>query len=315
MITLSIVIPIFNAEDYLVECLNSIVAQWHKNVEIICINDGSTDNSLEILKSYIDNLDTEIAKKIIVIDQLNMGVSNTRNIGLKKYSGEYLGFIDPDDVILPNYFNRLFEEIEKCKPDIIEFKYKDSNNNVFSVSDNTGDLWSTFKTGRWYLWSRIYKRELIEGHYFIPNIIFEDMAFLPQIYIKARNIQYIDDCLYLYRINPDSLTRVVSKKSIDLNMFSLKSLFDLFESKSKDHDYYLYMAFNSRYLFAIYGVRFLGLRKGFSEFSKLHFELKRMANINIYLNFNKILFFRFSLIYLILYKSYLFFKKMRGFLK
>lgn len=315
MITLSIVIPIFNAEDYLVECLDSIVAQWHKDIEIICINDGSTDNSLEILKSYIDNLDPEIAKKIVVIDQDNMGVSNTRNVGLKNYRGEYLGFIDPDDIILPNYFNKLFEQIEKTKSDIIEFKYKDSCNKIFSVSDYTGDLWSTFKTGRWYLWSRIYKRELIEGHYFISNIIFEDMAFLPDIYIKAENIQYIDDCLYLYRINPESLTRVFSKKSIDLNMFSLKILFDFFESKSKDQDYYLYMAFNSYYLFAIYGVRFWGLRKGLSCLSKLDIGFKKLRDIKFHLDFNKSLFFKFSLTYLIIYKFYLFLKKLRGFLK
>lgn len=313
MFTLSIIIPIYNAEYYLEECLDSIVNQWHESVEIICINDGSIDNSLSILSEYIQKLDISISKNFVIIDQDNQGVSNTRNVGLKKYRGKYLGFVDPDDTVLPNYFSKILEKINTKKPEIIEFKYKDSNGKILTVSDHTGNIWSTFKTGGWYLWSRVYSREILKNEVFIPNIIFEDMAFLPSIYVKAENIEYIDDSLYMYRLNPESLTRVLTKKSIDLNLFSLKTLFNFFESKSKDHDYYMYMMLNTYYLIAIYGLRFMGFRKILSCLSCININIDDSNKFNF--NLNKVLFFKFPLCYLIFYKVYIVLKNKFGFLK
>ena len=107
---ISVIVPIYNVEKYLEKCLGSIINQTYKNLEIICVNDGSTDNSLEILKKY-SNQDS----RIIIIDKKNGGLSSARNEGLKIATGEFIGFVDSDDYIESNTYE---ECILKFKEDI-----------------------------------------------------------------------------------------------------------------------------------------------------------------------------------------------------
>ena len=99
---ISIIVPIYNTEKYLKQCLDSIINQTYQNLEIICINDGSTDNSLDTLKTYIKK-----DSRIKLIDQKNQGLSNVRNQGLKKATGEYISFVDSDDEIKPTFIESL----------------------------------------------------------------------------------------------------------------------------------------------------------------------------------------------------------------
>lgn len=114
MIKFSIIVPVYNMEDHIVECIESIRAQNYRNYEIIIINDGSTDKTLKICLQY-----EEKDKKIIVINQNNSGVSKSRNEGIKRASGEYIIFIDGDDKILPNTLDKLKNEIERYNPELI----------------------------------------------------------------------------------------------------------------------------------------------------------------------------------------------------
>ena len=110
---ISIIVPIYNTEKYLERCLQSILNQSYRNIEIILVNDGSDDNSLAICNKYKDK-----DKRIIVIDKKHTGVADTRNIGLEKASGNYIGFVDSDDYIDIDMFKKLIVGAEKYKCDI-----------------------------------------------------------------------------------------------------------------------------------------------------------------------------------------------------
>lgn len=211
---ISIIIPIFNAESYLDDCLNSILNQTMDNIEIICINDGSNDNSLEILKKY--------AKKdarIIIHEQKNSGVSVARNVGLSLAKGECIIFIDADDCIDINTAKILWENYQKTNADIIVFggqsfpvnidwiNKKLHTRNVIYNYDSINALF--YEIGSIpFLWNKMFKTKLIQQKNTCFNLDFalgEDQIFQFQLFPLARKIQYIDNKLYHYRVeNKDS---------------------------------------------------------------------------------------------------------------
>ena len=130
MAKVSIIIPTYNVEMYLVECMDSVVRQTLKDIEIICINDGSTDGSLEILKSYAEKDD-----RIIIVDKENGGYGIAMNIGLEKATGEYIGIVEPDDFVPINMYEDLYEiakenNLDFVKADFYRFKRNDNNGNM-----------------------------------------------------------------------------------------------------------------------------------------------------------------------------------------
>ena len=111
---ITVIIPIYNVSKYLKNCLESVINQTYKNLEIICINDGSTDNSLQILKEY-----KERDERIIIIDKKNAGVSAARNDGIEKASGEYLFCVDGDDYIDEDFFEKFYNNAKKNDSDLV----------------------------------------------------------------------------------------------------------------------------------------------------------------------------------------------------
>ena len=113
----SIIVPIYNAEEYLPKCIDSLINQTYQNIEIILLNDGSTDNTQNIIASYKD-------KRIIAINKKNTGIADTRNEGIKKSTGEYIMFVDSDDYLELNSIELLIKKLEKDKSDIVMFNYQ-----------------------------------------------------------------------------------------------------------------------------------------------------------------------------------------------
>ena len=111
---ISVIIPVYNTENYLKECLNSVINQTFKDIEIICVNDGSTDNSLSILEEY-----ARTDSRIKIINQKNQGVSSSRNNGIKSARGEYIMFLDSDDLYKPDLCEKVVEKIDSQSPDIV----------------------------------------------------------------------------------------------------------------------------------------------------------------------------------------------------
>lgn len=214
----SIIVPIYNVEKYLKRCLDSILSQSYKNIEIILIDDGSKDNSGLICDNY-----AAIDKRVKVIHQKNSGVSVARNVGLAHSKGEYIAFVDSDDYISQSFVEKSILNMLENKSDIIIFNFIEDHGNktvkrplkIENCRDYkdflVGILWDHIPS---YPWNKFYKRYLWDNVKYPENMNFEDLAIMPEIFLKANNICYIDEYLYYYNCcNNNSITNRISSKN------------------------------------------------------------------------------------------------------
>ncbi len=201
-VKVSLIIPVYNVEDYLRKCFDSVAAQTYKNLEVIIVNDGSTDNSLEIINEYTAKFDNMTCYTIE-----NRGLGGARNFGMEKATGEYLFFLDSDDYIENTCIEKLLTAAINSGSDI-------SVCNNYDVSEN-GDILLTYKNqyknsvtslaeepellfNRVCAWGKLYKRELFCDLQFVSRLWYEDMRLTPKLLLKAEKICYVDDCLLYY---------------------------------------------------------------------------------------------------------------------
>lgn len=215
---ISVIIPVYNVETYLSRCLDSILENTYKDLEIICVNDGSTDNSYEILKKY-----KQIDPRVIVIDKANGGISSARNSGLREASGDYVSFIDPDDWVHLRYFEYLLKAITEFDADISSCKYirvKDNDalfDTAYTVALVTVPELAKFKVKlRPQVWGNLYKREIITGLFFDEKEKIEDTEYIFRLLLKnpALKVAMLDSILYAYYIRGDSLSNRISETDI-----------------------------------------------------------------------------------------------------
>lgn len=234
MIKVSIVVPVYNVEEYLRACLESLIGQTLKDIEIICVNDGSTDDSLNILKEYVDK-----DSRIVIIDQANQGQSVARNNALKIAKGEYMGFVDSDDWVDLNFFEKLYNEAVKNDCDIaaggIEWNKNDGELDFVDISfknskvyTETADKYKITKVAKAaYVWNKIYKRDLFEKLKleFEPVRCYEDMMFSHRILHESGRLVTVPGVFYHYRLNPLSTVNTDSpQKRLDFKSEVLKTI-------------------------------------------------------------------------------------------
>ena len=213
----SIILPVYNVESYLRQCLDSIIMQTLEDIEIICVNDGSTDNSLEILQEY-KNKDSRIK----IINQENRGQGVARNIALENITGDYIGFVDPDDYISPNMYKTLYETAIKHNCDIVEesFYIKNEIRNYLKKRKNKLNLPKNkifnYKVKKNYvfspnlaIWNKLYKTSFIKENdiKFFETKKGEDVIFTIKSRVLASKIVYIDNADYYYRIKKDNVPK------------------------------------------------------------------------------------------------------------
>lgn len=224
---ISIIIPVYNVEEYLRECLDSVVNQSFKDIEIICINDGSTDNSYKILEEYSKTYDN-----FKIINQSNKGLSTARNEGLKIAMGEYVYFIDADDVLKENALDIIWNNCKQKHPDVLFFsfenfsdsqslknrfedKFKGKKRNSICLNKMSGkDLLNFFcKNNEYYVnvWIQVLRREFLLKNKitFYDGIIYEDNLYTLKVLLEARSAYCTNDILYAKRIRENS---IVTKK-------------------------------------------------------------------------------------------------------
>ncbi|EGK13939.1 glycosyltransferase family 2 protein [Psychrobacter sanguinis] len=207
MYKLSIIIPVYNVEKYIEDCINSLINQLPSEVQVIVVNDGSPDKSFELAKSLVLNFKPSKIDQFLFIEQENQGLSGARNTGIRSASGEYIGFLDSDDKLLEGYFDSVFKYINSSRYDIIDFNLITSEGTLKKVREsNVDSIESVFKTRLWYSWARIVKKELLINYQFTPGIYYEDIALTPLLYIQAKNTLHIEEPLYWYRTNEDGIT-------------------------------------------------------------------------------------------------------------
>lgn len=239
MVEISVILPVYNSENYIKECLDSLLSQTFKDIEILCIDDGSTDGSLNILKD-IEKTDS----RITVITQENMGVAKTRNNGLNLVKGNYVYFMDSDDCLDKNAFKKLHDNITSNRSDFCIMKVifvNGSEEYKFPAFDidkeldkvNFNDFTFTYRDVKSHVlndlfapWLKLYSAEFLKSNddFTFPEIkSYSDAPFHVKTMLNASRISFVPEYLYYYRENDDSL---VHSSSNTINFFRLSDIIE-----------------------------------------------------------------------------------------
>lgn len=214
----SIIVPVYNVEKYISECLNSLIKQTYSNIEIILVNDGSTDKSGEICKKYAGQ-----DKRIKVIEQENQGAANAKNNGLEHVTGDYITFIDSDDYVELHWIKTMVDTLEDKNADVVECnfvkEYVDSyelgNDNTYAYKEFSSETYMEQYLSNWtcsLFWNKLFKVEITENVYFRrERRCIDDEFYTYKILSNAKKIVRIEDILYHYRQRISSA--VVSEKN------------------------------------------------------------------------------------------------------
>lgn len=248
MIDISVIIPVYNTENYLEKCLLSVLNQSFKNIEVIIVNDGSSDNSLKIINDFM-NTDSRIK----LINQENQGLGAARNTGIKEAKGEYIIFVDSDDYINSNGLEILYNQAIKTSADIITTRYQKvlENGEIIYQSPyiNTQSNDDYFKNNLManipmMAWNKMYKLELfIKNNILFPvNTIYEDVPVALKLSYYSKKISSLDFCYYNWLERDMSLSRNIQKKNIDdiiKIFFTIKSFLITFNLYEKYKIYFM----------------------------------------------------------------------------
>ena len=263
---ISVLIPVYNAHDYLHESIPCLLNQTFEDIELICVNDGSKDDSLDILNEFAAK-----DSRIKVIDKENGGCGSARNRALDEACGDYIYFFDPDDRVLPETLDEAYASAVNNGSDLVVFKgvaFNDEegvlkNRDYFSYSQYFDDIdFSHFTfnyrdapdivlNGAIAPWAKLYKKEFMDRYddfRFDLGIAFDDVPFHVKTMLRARKISFVDKTFYHYRIsNPNSVNSTSS------NGFDIFKIFDIVESILKGEncfddfksDYYRFIVFHA----------------------------------------------------------------------
>ena len=234
MVDISIVVPVYNSEDSLNKCIDSLINQTKKELEIILVNDGSTDNSEDIIKSYKD-------KRIKYYKNKNQGIGKTRNFGINKTTGKYIMFIDSDDYLREDACEMLYNYAENNSCDLVvcDF-YRVIDNKLIEEKINTISGNTLLEDPSILLkvnlspWNKLYKRDLIIDNKikFIEDLKYEDAPFVVEALDKSLKIEQVSECLNYYVIHSNSETTVRDERCFDI----LK-IIDIIRVYFKDKEY------------------------------------------------------------------------------
>lgn len=264
--TVSIILPIYNAEATLPRCLESLIHSEMQDIEVICINDGSTDRSLEILEAYaLKDL------RIKVFSKTNGGVSSARNLGLGQAAGEYLAFVDADDFVVPSIYKKLYEAATKNQADIVvcDFyrialdgvSYSDQSACAGPVESVLNQIFSWLDIA---LWNRLVRKSMVDI-LFVDGVQFsEDRIFVANLLAKLANqqksIAHVSEALYYYdnTVNAESLTKMPQKVKLKAMLDAFDKIYDNLKALPIHHSYYSFMfdlAFNAYWNHNTYELR------------------------------------------------------------
>ena len=226
----SIIIPCYNSKKYIERCLNSILKDKLKEKEIILINDGSTDNTLEIIEEY-----SKKNKDIKIINQKNKGQSISRNNGLKEAKGKYIAFVDSDDWVEEDYFYKLYNCAEKNKSDYIYCDYYEDKQ-VYKSNKYNNDIEKVKIIENTAPWAKLILKELIDKTKFkFPNIrMYEDTSSIPILALNSKNAYYLEEGLYHYN---KERKKEYNEKVLDV-LEAENILYEYFKNNNLINEYY-----------------------------------------------------------------------------
>ena len=201
---ITVVVPVYNVENYLAECVQSLLCQTYTHYEIILVDDGSTDGCPALCDRYAAQND-----RVCVIHQPNKGLSGARNTGMDAAKGELLVFVDSDDTVSANMLEALWSLMQTSEADIASCTYQDLKQTppqIYSAEEGLLHLLKEDTGLTTSAWSKLYRRELFDGIRFPEGQIFEDYATIPRVFARAGRIVHTEQKLWFYRQdNADSI--------------------------------------------------------------------------------------------------------------
>lgn len=257
---ISVIVPVYNTEKYLKKCLDSLVNQTLKEIEIIIVNDGSKDNSQIIIDSYSDKY-----AQVKSFEKPNGGLSDARNFGIDRAEGEFIGFVDSDDYVDLTMFERMYYLAKKHDAEIAvcDLEKVNEKGESFRSLPQSPQLpekiilkehFTFFGEFECFACNKIFKKELFEKLRFSKGLHFEDIELIPQLILKSNVIAKINEPFYKYFERQDSITKTHTSKGLDIfiaieNVYNafLKSNYNTFENEMKRFQifqgYYCYLAY------------------------------------------------------------------------
>lgn len=284
---ISVIVPVYNVETYLNRCVDSIIGQTYKNIEIILIDDGSTDASPRLCDDYL-----HIDNRIVVIHQENKGLSSARNVGIKIAKGKYLSFVDSDDYIDKHFIDRMYTTITAQSSDIVICDIRSFDSQTLQFLPHTRDIGNSFvdighifetMMQSDYPWlytmscNKLYSRQIFNEACFLDGFIHEDEIIFLDIVKQSPKVFQINESLYFYCKNRDG--SIVNKK------YSIKR-FDIFIAFYNRIEYFKQNGFNKKLIINECRKIFRKLKRAlyklhFEEFEEIELyqnELKKAAN-------------------------------------
>ena len=272
----SIIVPIYNSSYYLSKCLDSLVNQTYKDIEIILINDGSTDNSEEVIKVYLDNY-----KNIIYIKDTNHGQGHARNIGIDKSTGELITFVDSDDYIDTTMIEKLVNNLSDSDVSVCDINKVINNNQLyFKNYYSYGTDQINFMLSHPGPVAKLYKKEIIKDSRFLENVYYEDLAFTISVSKNINKVSYLEEPLYYYIIHDNS---TMQQKEFNPKIDDIFKVMDYVTSilpSNKDELEYLYI---EHYLYSA-TLRYVDFNEGKDRLNKINEIMTKYPNFkdNIY---------------------------------
>lgn len=225
----SIIVPVYNGEKYIKHCLESLLKQQYENIEILVIDDGSTDCSREIIEVF-----SEIDSRIVLLSKDNTGVSSSRNLGMEHAKGKYIAFCDSDDVVHSAFIKTLVESIKSINSDMSIVSFSKEISELESTNEESeimtfGDVYNWIIEGNGYIWNKMFKASIIKDNHlkFDEDIsMCEDTVFLLEYmkYSNKKTVSINSDILYYYRtvefsvsnkkINSCKLTEILAREKV-----------------------------------------------------------------------------------------------------
>ena len=225
---ISVIVSVYNTEQYLAQCIQSILKQTYQNLELILVDDGSTDRSLAICTHY-----QELDSRVRVFHQSNQGVSKARNYGMDVAAGNFITFVDSDDYVLPNYLEELFEALKSTGSQIAisDFQYYKGNGHLLVHMPEHKVSQHIFTPREWFdfaytnrddffqliytvLWGKLFQREVLKQIFCPEDTQIDDEFTTWKTYLQTSKIVYLDDEDYIYRLNQEGLSHCKNQEDI-----------------------------------------------------------------------------------------------------
>ena len=257
----SIIVPIYNACLYLSKCLESLVNQTYENIEIILINDGSTDQSEDIVKLYLEKFDN-----IIYIKDTNHGQGHARNLGIERATGELITFVDSDDYVDETMIEKLLNNMGDSDVSICDITKIDSTKQIYFKNHiNYGSDQINFMLSHPGPVAKLYKKELLKDHRFMENVYYEDLAFTTTLAPKVHKVSYLEEQLYFYIIHDNS---TMQQKVWTDKLDDVFKVMDYVTENLKDYKEELEYLYIEHYLYSC-SLRFIDYPEGKERLEKV----------------------------------------------